>query len=126
MLATRLHEPPPAPTRIAAARGQSRAWDWVQIQFGEWRMSAFAIVGIAWLALTLILILLLIYRSTLVMHEDDQLFLNDSESHMAKEQNEVLSKLQKVQPWVRVFTGLSGLLALVLVGMWVYDIYSKF
>jgi len=89
-------------------------------------MSAFAIVGIAWLALTLILILLLIYRSTLVMHEDDQLFLNDSESHMAKEQNEVLSKLQKVQPWVRVFTGLSGLLALVLVGMWVYDIYSKF
>jgi len=89
-------------------------------------MTPFAIVGIAWLALTLILILLLIYRSTLVMHEDDQLFLNDSESHMAKEQNEVLSKLQKVQPWVRVFTGLSGLLALVLVGMWVYDIYSKF
>lgn len=85
----------------------------------------FAYVGIAWLALTLILILLLIYRSTLVMHEDDQLFLNDSESHMAKEQNEVLEKLHKVQPWVRVFSALSGAFALVLVGMWVFDIYNN-
>lgn len=87
--------------------------------------STFAILGIAWLALTLILILLLIYRSTLVMHEDDQLFLNDSESHMAKEQNEVLAKLHKVQPLVRVFGVLSGCLALVLIGMWVYDVYTN-
>ena len=35
-----------------------------------------------WGVLTGILVLLLIYRSTLAMHEDDQLFLNDAESHL--------------------------------------------
>ena len=32
------------------------------------------------------LILLLIYKSTLTMHEDDQLFLDDNNSHMQEEQ----------------------------------------
>ena len=41
---------------------------------------------ILWAGLTVVLIVLLIYRSTLSMHEDDQLFLGNSEAHMAKEQ----------------------------------------
>ena len=41
---------------------------------------------ISWGGLTVVLIVLLIYRSTLTMHEDDQLFLDDSEAHMAKDQ----------------------------------------
>ncbi|MBI2682403.1 MAG: hypothetical protein HYX26_04170 [Acidobacteriales bacterium] len=45
-----------------------------------------------------VLIMLLIYRSTLEMHEDDQLFLTEGESGMAKEQAEVLAKLSKVEP----------------------------
>ncbi len=88
--------------------------------------STFVIIGIAWLALTLILILLLIYRSTLVMHEDDQLFINDSESHMARDQAEVLAKLDRIKPFVRLFTVLCGGLALVLIGFAVYNAYSQF
>src|SRR5438270_461261 len=43
---------------------------------------------IAWGVLTAALIALLIYRGTLTMQEDDQLFLGESESHMAQEQLE--------------------------------------
>ena len=53
---------------------------------------------IAWGVLTAILIILLIYRSTLTMHEDDQLFLNESDTHMELEQAEVLSKVNKIGP----------------------------
>jgi len=42
---------------------------------------------VVWGALTVVLIILLIYRSTLTMQEDDQLFLDDSASAMAKDQD---------------------------------------
>jgi len=45
---------------------------------------------IVWGVLTAALIALLIYRGTLTMHEDDQLFLSESQSHVAKEQLIVL------------------------------------
>ena len=63
-------------------------------------------------SLTVILVVLLIYRSTLTMHEDDQLFLDESEAHMAKDQVELMSKVNKLTPIVKVlgavWSGVSG------------------
>ena len=42
------------------------------------------------------LIILLIYKSTLTMHEDDQLFLDDHNSHMQDEQTELLVKVNRL------------------------------
>ena len=42
------------------------------------------------------LIVLLIYKSTLTMHEDDQLFLDDHNSHMQEEQTELLVKVNRL------------------------------
>ncbi len=84
-------------------------------------MTLLTMLLIAWAVLTAVLIVLLIYRSTLVMHEDDQLFLNDSESHMQKEQSEVIDKLNKVQPLVRVFGSASALLILVIAAMVIWQ-----
>jgi hypothetical protein len=84
-------------------------------------MTLLTMLLIAWAVLTAVLIVLLIYRSTLVMHEDDQLFLNDSESHMQKEQSEVIDKLNKVQPLVRVFGSASALLILVIAAMAIWQ-----
>ena len=56
---------------------------------------------IAWGVLTGVLIILLIYRSTLTMQEDDQLFLGESESHMEKEQIEIMAKVNKITPVVK-------------------------
>jgi hypothetical protein len=76
---------------------------------------------IAWGILTAILIILLIYRSTLTMHEDDQIFLNESESHMEREQVEILSKMNKITPIVKVLGALSGAMILVIVGLFIYQ-----
>ena len=74
-----------------------------------------------WGILTTILIVLLIYRSTLSMHEDEQLFLDDSSSHLAQAQMEVTKKVNRVTPLVRGFGAASGVLMLVIAGIWVYQ-----
>ncbi len=79
------------------------------------------ILLIAWGGLTTVLVLLLIYRSTLTMHEDDQLFLDEAESHMRLEQEENTRRMDRVTPLVKVFGAASGVLILVIAGMWVYQ-----
>ncbi len=76
---------------------------------------------IVWGVLTAILIILLIYRSTLTMQEDDQLFLGESESHMEKEQIELMHKVNKVTPIVRWLGAVSGVLILVIAGVAIYQ-----
>jgi uncharacterized membrane protein YjfL (UPF0719 family) len=76
---------------------------------------------VAWGILTGILILLLIYRSTLTMHEDDSIFLNDTESQMQKDQVEVLAKMKKLGPIVKVLGALSGAMILVIAGLFIYQ-----
>jgi multisubunit Na+/H+ antiporter MnhB subunit len=67
------------------------------------------------------LIVLLIYKSTLTMHRDDQLFLDDASSHMHDEQTELLAKVNRLTIPVRVFSIGSGIFLLVLVAMWIYQ-----
>jgi len=67
------------------------------------------------------LIVLLIYKSTLTMHEDDQLFLDDNNSHMQDEQTELLVKVNRLTIPMRVFSIGSGVFGLVLVAMLIYQ-----
>jgi len=67
------------------------------------------------------LIILLIYRSTLTMHEDEQLYLDDANSHMQQEQTELLVKVNRLTVPVWVFGTGFGLFLLVLAGMFVYQ-----
>ena len=76
---------------------------------------------IAWGVLTAFLIVLLIYRSTLTMQEDDQLFLDESESHMAKAQMELMAKVNKINPMVRALGATSGVMFLVIAGLFIYQ-----
>jgi len=76
---------------------------------------------ILWGALTTVLVILLIYRSTLTMHEDDQLFLDESASGMAQEQAEIMAKLNKVTPFVKWLGAASGALILVIAGLAIYQ-----
>jgi Tfp pilus assembly protein PilN len=76
---------------------------------------------IAWGVLTVFLIILLIYRSTLTMREDDQLFLDESESHMAKEQMELMAKVNKINPMVKALGATSGVMFLVIAGLFIYQ-----
>lgn len=78
-------------------------------------------LSIAWGGLTSVLIILLIYRSTLTMQEDDQLFLGESDAHMAKDQLEVMTKVNRITPVVKVLGGASGVMLLVLAGIFIYQ-----
>jgi hypothetical protein len=80
-------------------------------------MSPFMMVVIVWAVITVALIIALIYRSTLSMHEDDQLFLDDSTSNLRAEQEQLLARMKKVTPVVRILGAASGLLILVIAGM---------
>jgi uncharacterized membrane protein SpoIIM required for sporulation len=84
-------------------------------------MSPLMLLFIAWGVLTAVLVVLLIYRSTLTMQEDDQLFLDASESHMEKEQIILMQKVNKINPLVRWLGAASGLLILVIAGLAIYQ-----
>ena len=84
-------------------------------------MSPLTLLFIAWGVLTAALVVLLIYRSTLTMQEDDQLFLGESESHMEQEQLVLMKKVNKINPLVRWLGAASGLLILVIAGLYIYQ-----
>lgn len=84
-------------------------------------MSPLVMLLMAWGALTAVLIILLIYRSTLTMQEDDQLFLDEAESHMEKEQAEILSKVNKITPFIKALGAVSGVMILLIAGIFVYQ-----
>jgi multisubunit Na+/H+ antiporter MnhB subunit len=67
------------------------------------------------------LIVLLIYKSTLTMHEDDQLFLDEANSHMQEEQTELLSKVNRLTIPMRVFSIGSGVFLLAFLAMLIYQ-----
>jgi hypothetical protein len=87
---------------------------------GDFMMTVLFWPLVVWGVLTTLLIILIIYRSTLTMQEDDQLFLNDSASQMEKDQIEILNKVQKISPYVRWLGASSGVLILVIGGIALY------
>jgi hypothetical protein len=83
-------------------------------------MTAMTTLLVVWGAFTLVLIVLLIYRGTLTMHEDDQLFLDSAEDHMQKEQQELIGKMDRLTPWVRICGAGSAVLIAIIAGLALY------
>ncbi len=83
-------------------------------------MSMLMMLLIVWGALTVVLILLLIYRSTLTLHEDDQLFLDDASATLRAEQEQLQLRMKRLTPWVRILGAASAVLILVIAGMAVW------
>lgn len=84
-------------------------------------MSTLYLLAILWGGLTAVLIVLLIYRGTLSNREDDQLFLDDAESHMQAEQTELMKRVNRLTPYVRALGAASVLLILFIAGMAIWQ-----
>jgi hypothetical protein len=82
-------------------------------------------VLIIWGVVTGILAVLLIYRSTVSMKEDDQLFLDPAQSNLEKEQQEVRVRLQRLTPYTTGLSVASGALLVASAGLWVYEQFTK-
>jgi hypothetical protein len=76
---------------------------------------------IAWGVVTGIFLLLLMWRSVLSSHEDDQIFLDAAEEHMAREQRELVAKIETLSRPMMASGVTAGVLLLVIVAMWLYN-----
>jgi hypothetical protein len=83
-------------------------------------------VLIAWGIVTAIFMLLLIRRSVLSSHEDDQIFLDAAQEHMAREQREIIAKINTLSRPLMTSGIASGALLLVLAGLWLYNGLKNF
>jgi hypothetical protein len=66
-------------------------------------------------------ILMFLYRSMLDMKEEDHIILDDAESHLAREQAAIRQKVNWLSRYIKVISVVWGLLAVVLVGLWVVE-----
>src|SRR5579863_2617917 len=87
-------------------------WTWTPLMIGLAVACGFFAIG---------LVILLIYRSTLTMHEDEALYLDDASAHMQKEQTELITKVNRLTIPVWVFGAGFGVFLLVLAGMFIYQ-----
>src|SRR5436305_1585780 len=76
---------------------------------------------IAWGIVTAVFLVLLIWRSLLESHEDDQIFLDAAQEHMAREQRELVSKITTLSRPLLITGILSGALLLLAGGLWIYE-----
>ena len=81
---------------------------------------------IAWGVVTAVFLFLVLRRSLLASHEDDQIFLDAAEDHMAREQRELVARINALSRPI-VGTGiLAGILLLVIAGLWLYEGLKNF
>ncbi len=81
---------------------------------------------IVWGLVTAVFIVLLIRKSLLESHEDDQIFLDAAEEHMAREQRELVARISALSRPVTTMGIASGALLLVIAGMWLYEGLKNF
>jgi hypothetical protein len=74
-------------------------------------------VVIAWGIATAVFIVLFIWRSVLSSHEDDQIFLDAAEEHMAREQRELVAKINSLSRPLLGTGIVAGVLLLVIAGV---------
>ena len=76
---------------------------------------------IVWGIVTAVFVILLVWRSVLSSHEDDQIFLDAAEEHIAREQRELVARINTLSRPLLITGVLSGVLLLVAGSMWIYE-----
>jgi hypothetical protein len=81
---------------------------------------------IVWGVVTAIFLLLIAWRSVLSSHEDDQIFIDAAQEHMAREQRELIKKIESLGKPLMMSGITSGVLLLVIAGVFVYQGLKNF
>lgn len=81
---------------------------------------------ILWGVVTAALVCVLIYRSALATHEDDQIFLNSAAGALAREQRALVARIERLRRPIVALVILSGALLLMVAGVWLWQGYQSF
>ncbi len=84
-------------------------------------LAAVPLLLVVWAISTALFVGLLTYRGQLTRYEDEQLFLADINPDGPRKQSEIVRRVNQVQPFVRIFAGVAGLLSIGIVGIWLAD-----
>ena len=75
---------------------------------------------VIWGIITVALVVVVIYRATVGIHEEDQLFLDRAESALEKDQVDTLARINQLDPILKGLAIASGGLLLVIATVWLY------
>jgi hypothetical protein len=79
-----------------------------------------------WGVVTAALVALVVYRGTIEIREDDQIFLGSSGDIRAREQQEIISKVEKLAMPIKLLTISSVVLLLIAGGAKLYEGFQSF
>ncbi len=79
-----------------------------------------------WGVVTAALVALVVYRGTIEIREDDQIFLGSSGDIQAREQQEIISKVEKLAMPIKLLTISSVVLLLIAGGAKLYEGFQSF
>jgi hypothetical protein len=80
-----------------------------------------SLLMVAWGVVTAVLLVLVIYRGTLSVREDDQIYINPSEVHRYEEQQAMVAKITRLRRPIIGLAVVSGVLLLSSAGVWIYQ-----
>ena len=76
---------------------------------------------IAFGMVTAVFLALVLWRSILTTHEDDQLCIDAAGDHVAQEQRELIAKITRLSKPIATSGIAAGILLLLLAGVWLYN-----
>ena len=77
-------------------------------------------LAIAWGVVTAVLLGLVIYRTVVGFHEENQIFLDRAEAALAQEQVVTLKRINSLDRYIKGIGLVSGVLLLVMAAIWLY------
>jgi hypothetical protein len=89
-------------------------------------MSIIPLMWALWAGLTTTLLVLLLYRSNLTRYEEDQIFLEESSERQNTYQQELLKKVNRITPFVKIVTVCTCVMTAAILGFYVWDAVKQF
>ena len=87
-------------------------------------MDSIPVLLIIWAAISACFLGLLAYKGQLTRYEEDQLFLSDIRSNEQQLQGEIVRKVTKIHPFVRVFGVAAAVTTAGIIGIVTYDAWQ--
>jgi hypothetical protein len=81
---------------------------------------------VAWAVFTTLLILLMIYRGIIGMHQENQLFLAESERGFEAESAAADARAARLTPYIRAASGLAIVFAVAVAAVFVTQTLARF